>query len=143
MSCTPLEAVDIMCSLVANTFDPIGIPVIYPNTASGADVGDAPSAPVWVRVIIQHADGFQSSLTGAKGGMTRYTKKGILSVQVMGVLGDGSKAAYDAAQSIEIAVRKAKGIPVWFRRPRIIEAGNFGSHDRIDFLAEFQYDDVR
>lgn len=144
MGCMFNEARDHMLKVFKDAWDPTGFPVVYPDKAEDPDNGgDTPSANVWARATIRHADGFQSSLTGPLEELKRHSNIGTVIIQVFGKVGDGSTAAYDAAQTVATAFRKSRGIPVWFRRVRINEVGTRGPHDQINVLADFTYDDVR
>lgn len=144
MSCTFNEARDHMLKVFKDVWDPTGFPAVYPDKPEDPDNGgSAPSANVWARATIRHADGFQSSLTGPLEGLKRHTRIGVVIIQVFGKVGDGSTAAYDAAQIVANAFEKSRDNPVWFRRVRINEIGTRGPYDQINVLADFTYDDVR
>lgn len=145
MSCTFNEGRDNILKVFKDAWDILGHPAVYTDVAKETpdDMGDAPSATIWARATIRHADGFQSSLTGPLEGKKRHTNIGTVTIQVFGPLGDGSTAAYDAAQTVATAYRKASGNPVWFRRVRINEIGTRGAFSQINVLANFSYDDVR
>ena len=144
MSLSFNDARDHMLKPFKEVWDILGHPVVYTSVkpTEQASGGDAPSAPVWARVTIRHADGFQSSLTGPLEEVKRNTNIGTLHIQVFGELGDGSTAAYDAAGAIAKAYRKSRNNPVWFRRVRINEIGTKGPYDQINVLADFSYDQV-
>ena len=144
MSCSFNEARDHMLKVFKDAWDPTGFPAIYPKKANEPDTGgDTPSANVWARATIRHADGFQASLTGPLEELKRHRRIGVVTIQVFGKVGDGSTAAYDAAQIVANAFEKSRDIPVWFRRVRINEIGTRGAFDQINVLANFTYDDVR
>lgn len=144
MSCTINEARDHMLKVFKDAWDTTGFPAVYPGKAEDPDNGgDTPSANVWARATIRHADGFQSSLTGPLEELKRHSRIGVVIIQIFGKVGDGSTAAYDAAQIVANAFEKSRGIPVWFRRVRINEIGTRGPYDQINVLADFTYDDVR
>lgn len=144
MSCTFNDARDHMLKVFKDAWDPTGYPAVYPDSAEDPDNGGStPSANVWARATIRHADGFQSSLTGPQEVLKRHTNIGVVIIQVFGAIGDGSTAAYDAAQTVATAFRKSRGIPVWFRRVRVNESDTRGPFNQINVLADFSYDDVR
>lgn len=144
MSCSVNEARDYILGVFKAAWDPTAFPAIYPNSANDPDDGgDTPSANVWARATIRHADGFQSSLTGPLENIKRHTRIGVVTIQIFGKVGDGSTAAYDAAQIVLNAYEKSSGIPVWFRRVRLNEVGTRGPFEQINILADFTYDDVR
>lgn len=144
MSCTLNEARDHILKVFSDVWAPTGNPVVYPSTAGTPNPnGDIPSAPVWARATIRFADGFQSSLTGPLEALKRHSRIGVVIIQVFGAVGDGSTAAYDAAQIVLNAFEKSRGIPVWFKRCRAVNVGTKGDFDQINVLADFSYDDVR
>lgn len=144
MSCSFAQARDHILTVFKTAWDPTGFPAVYPSKAEDPDNGgDTPSAAVWARATIRHADGFQSSLTGPLEELKRFSNVGVVIIQVFGKIGDGSTAAYDAAQTVATAYRKSRDIPVWFRNVRINEVGTRGPFDQINVLADFTYDDVR
>lgn len=133
------EARDIICGVFKDAWD------VYPGTppAIYTDIpGDTPSAPLWARVILRHATGRQSSLSGAINGCQRFTNRGTVFIQVFAEVGNGSVDAYDAAQAIATAFRKAQ-TGVWFRNVRINEVGADGNFVQHNVLSDFSYDDVR
>lgn len=144
MSCSFNEGRDGCLKPFKDAWDLTGFPAVYPDVAkTPSDTGDTPSTNVWARATIRHADGFQSSLTGPLEGKKRHTNIGTVIIQVFGAQGDGSTAAYDAAQTVATAYRKAPSGPVWFRRVRINEIGTSGTYNQINVSADFSYDDVR
>lgn len=144
MSCSVNEARDYILGVFKAAWDATGFPAIYPDTASDPNNGGStPSASVWARATIRHADGFQSSLTGPLEQLKRHTRVGVVIIQIFAEVGNGSTAAYDAAQIVLNAFEKSRDIPVWFRRVRLIEQGTQGPYKQINVQADFTYDDVR
>lgn len=107
------------------------------------DVGGVPPTTniPWMRAIIRHTDGDQSSLACVNG-QRRWTNIGTLMVQVFAPIGDGSKAAYDAAQAISNAYKAVNSSSIWFRKPLIREAGTSGDFEQINFIVTFEYDQI-
>lgn len=127
-----------MLDLVTRAWAPSGYPMQY------TDVGGAPPdiQTPWARVILRHVSGGQASLAGADG-TSRWYNQGTLFVQVFAPVGDGSTAAYDAAQIILDALRGARAGAVWFRNPRINEVGTSGAFEQVNVISEFTYDAIR
>lgn len=143
MSCTFNEARDHMLKVFKDAWDTTGFPAVYPGKAEDPDNGgDTPSANVWARATIRHADGFQSSLTGPLEQIKRHTNIGVVIIQVFGKIGDGSVAAYEAAQLVATAYRTSRDNPVWFRRVRINEIGSRGPYSQVNVLVDFSYDTI-
>jgi hypothetical protein len=139
MSVTFREARDYILKTFKDAWDITGYPAVY------TDVPDTvtPSNCVWARVILRHSTGNQASLTGCANGEQRWNNQGIVFVQIFAPVGDGSSAAYDAAQIVVNAFRDAKGSEVWFRKSRINEIGNSGAFEQINVLSDFTYDEIR
>lgn len=132
------DARDQMLKVFNDAWAPLGFPVVWSDVP-----GSAPTAEtVWARVTVRHADGGQASLAG-ENGARRWNNAGVLFIQVFAPVGDGSTAAYSAAQTVANAYRDAKGLDVWFRNTRINEVGASGAFEQINVLTDFSYDDVR
>ncbi len=112
-------------------------PILY--TDVGGKVPD--SNVVWARAILRHVSGGQASLA-CFDGKSRWANQGTLFVQVFGPIGDGSTAAYDAAQLVASAYKGKRSGGVWFRNPRINEVGTTGDFEQINFMTEFNYDQI-
>lgn len=143
MGCTFNEGRDYILGVFKSAWDVTGNPAQYPDTPQpSSTVGDNPSANVWARATIRHADGFQSSLTGPLEEIKRHTNIGVVIIQVFGKVGDGSVAAYDAAQLVATAYRTSRNNPVWFRRVRVNEIGSRGPYSQVNVLVDFSYDTI-
>lgn len=144
MSCTLNEANDHMFKVFKDAWDLTGFPAFYDDVAPAPDIGGStPSATVWARATIRYADGFQSSLTGPLEQLKRHSRIGVVIIQVFGPVGDGSTAAYDAAQLVLNAYEKSRGIPVWFKHIRAKNVPGRSTYTQINVIADFSYDDVR
>ena len=95
----------------------------------------------WARVILRHTGGGQSSLAGEVG-TRRFTRSGILLIQLFTPIGRGQFETYPLAQKVANAFEDSR-LDVWFRNIRIMERGTSGSSEQIDVLADFSYDEVR
>lgn len=101
----------------------------------------APTTPsAWARVVVRHATGGQSSLTGGLG-TTKYESRGTLWIQVFAPVGDGMVRAYALAEGVVNAYRNAK-IDVWFRNVRMNEVGTSGAFEQINVLVDFEYETI-
>lgn len=139
MSLTAAQARDLILGVFKSAWDLTGFPATYTDVA-----GSVPnSETVWARVTIRHSTGKQSSLIGGLGvsGVTRYTNRGFVWVQVFAPAGDGSVAGYGASQAVLSAYRKASN-EVLFRDVALNEAGTDGAFERFDVKAFFEYDTV-
>lgn len=144
MSCTLNEARDHMLKVFKDVWDPTTYPAVYPDVAEDPDVGGStPSGTVWARATIRYADGFQASLTGPLEQLKRHSRIGVVIIQIFGPVGDGSTAAYDAAQLVLNAYEKSRGIPVWFTHVRAKNVPGRAGYTQINVIADFSYDDVR
>lgn len=139
MSISFNDAKDQILTVFKTAWDTTGCPALYPDTP-----GDPPtSATVWARATLRHATGRQASLSGPINGCVRYERTGIVIIQVFAPVGDGSTAAYDAAQTVVRGFEDARGLDTWFRNVRINEVGTKGAFEQINVLADFTYDDMR
>ena len=132
------EARDAIFKVFLDAWDATGYPVTWTDVASEINNSET----VWARVVLRHADGGQASL-GGEIGSKRWERSGILFVQVFAPVGDGSTAAYNAAQLVADAFQSVIGSDVWFRNVRINEVGSNGAFEQINVLVNFFYDDVR
>lgn len=135
MTCTFNDARDTMLQVFKDAWDLLGFPAVYTDVESEIPTGQT----VWARAIVRHADGGQASLSGPINGATRHEQIGTVIVQVFAPVGDGSTAAYDAAQAVASAFRKAR-VGVSFYRVRINEVGAKGAFTQLNVLCDFSYD---
>lgn len=93
----------------------------------------------WVRLTIQHFDGFQAS-TGSPGS-NRFRRKGILTLQIFTPQG---KAALKADELADTAVNIFRGVEnngIHYYDVQMKEIGNDGAGwYQINVLAYFKYD---
>ena len=114
----------------------------YPAQYTDRNGGEPPTTQTpWARAIVRHVNGNQASLS-CENGQARWGSQGTLYIQVFAPIGDGSKAAYDAAQALAQAYRGTRSDLVWFRNIRINEVGTSGAFEQVNFICEFQYDDI-
>lgn len=125
-----------MLAIFKACWDTTGYPAVY------SDVGGAPGNTAWARVTLRHATGGQSSLAGADS-TRRWTQTGTLTAQVYAPKGDGLSEAYRLAELVVNAYRDARGGSVWYRKPRMREAGSSGAFEQINVLVDFSYDETR
>lgn len=95
----------------------------------------------WARVILRHGGGGQSSLASDVG-RRRFSRYGVLLIQVFTPAGRGQTQGYQLATKVANAYEDSK-LDVWFRNTRISEKGSSGNSDQIDVLTDFLYDEVR
>lgn len=140
MTATYAQAVDDILGLFKVAWDTTGYTAIYTNVAG--DTPDDEEDP-WARVTIQHTDGGQGSLTGGLG-TTRWTRFGILTVQLFVPSGEGLSEAHTLGKLVTDAfegVSTTNG--VWFRNVRINEIGPDGEWYQVNVLVDFTYDEVK
>jgi hypothetical protein len=94
------------------------------------------------RIFIKHSDGGQLTLGGT--GSRRFSRVGILIVQVMTPFGDG----FTLADTLATLARNAfEGVStpngVWFRRVAAKEIGKTGGYYQTNVTANFEYTERR
>lgn len=124
-----------------DTITPSPPAVIYQGTKKDTPDGDES----FVRVWLQHTDGFQSTVGGAGG--RRFRAEGSLSffVHTPLKLDDGGTLAYQYAKVLQDAYegKSTGGDQVEFRRVRLIEVGTDGTWYRVNVLMDFDYDRIK
>ena len=142
MALTRTQARDEIAALVKGVVDTLGtnFVAIYDDTKT--DIPKANDTPLktWARITVRHVGGAQTSLSDVSG-QKRYTKTGLLTIQLFTPAGDGSTAADPLCDQFEAAFRD-KSTPggVWFRNPRSVEIGNDGPWWQTNILGDFQYE---
>ncbi len=141
---TRTQARDDILTLVKSISDKFpDLTMIYDD--SREDIPDAEQIPLtsWARVIIQHGPGGQTGLTNHDG-VRRYTKTGLLTIQLFEPSTDGLQLADSVSDAFETEISPAStSIGVWFRNVRSNEVGNDGPWFQTNVIAEFTYDHVR
>ena len=138
-SLTYREARDDIFAVIKTAWDTTGNVIFWPDKA-----GKAPSAPAsWARVALQHGNPGSQSLTGGNGTI-KFERQGVLVIQVFSPAGQGLSEGYDLCKVLTDALEgKATSNGVWFKRVRIVEAGNEGDYSQLNVIAEFNYDEVK
>ena len=122
-----------------------GLKVLYDDVIS--DVPTTPDAdgnlPAWARITVAHTGGTQGSLSD-QNGMRRWTRTGIVTVQIFTPIGTGLSLA-DELSMIAVAAFEGKSTPsnIWFRNVSNKEIGTDGEWFQTNVSAEFTYDEVR
>ena len=121
----------------------VGLVAIWDDTKASPPSGDDADPQPWVRVLIRHVDGFQSSLVG-EAGNRRFTRLGLLTMQLFTPFGGGLAENDSIASALRAAV-EGVSTPngVWFRNARVAEVGQDGPWFQTNVLAEFEYDELR
>src|SRR5690554_1219021 len=116
--------------------------VIYDSTRQDIPDENSDPLPTWARVVVQHIQGQQSSLSNLSN-KRRYTKRGLLTIQLFTPTGDGLQKSDQLVEQFEAAVRNVSTPNgVWFRNVRSSEVGEDGPWFQTNILAEFEYDQV-
>lgn len=106
-----------------------------------------PGDVFWGRISRQTLESEQTSLSTCVGtlGGRRYTEFGLIFVQLFGPISDGASQAKlgKVAELMRNALRR-KSTPnvVWFRRASINELPQEKRFNRLNVVAEFNYDEV-
>lgn len=106
------------------------------------DKAEAGGKDAHLRSFIRHADGDQDTFGGA--GHRRFTRTGVVMVQVMTPFGDG----FTLGDVLGIVARNAyEGVStpngVWFRRVAVKEVGKTGNFYQQNVTAYFEYTETR
>lgn len=101
----------------------------------------------WARWTMSHADGAQATLSGPVGSR-RFSRAGVILIEVYTPLGAGLKVPYDTAQ-IALGAYEGKRTPsdVWFRNCRIVDEGPGRGENKAwwctQVAAEFEYETLK
>ena len=129
------EARDLMFAVVLSCSG--DMPIVWSDFGAKPPIDNVP----WARVILRHTGGGQTSLSG-EAGARRFSRSGIILIQLFTPIGRGQFETYPLAQKVANAFEDSR-LDVWFRNIRIMERGTSGSSEQIDVLADFSYDEVR
>lgn len=101
------------------------------------------TAVPFARAIVRHNTGRQSSLSGGLG-TKKFTRQGVLSIQIFSVSGTGLQSA-DSLCKIMMDAFEGKASPngVWFRNARINEIGADGFWFQTNVIIEFEYEEIK
>lgn len=98
----------------------------------------------WVKVIAQHLNGSQATLSGGLGGnSTRYTYVGILAIECYFVKNDGLTASDIFVSEIMGGLINHNVSELFIRNVRAIETGTVDTWFLTTVFADFEYDTVR
>ena len=136
MSATYNEAKDEIFALFKTAWDTVGWNVIYQNIGS-QQVPEGQSDP-WARVQIIHATGGNDAI-----GDSLMIREGTFWAQIFVPLGEGLKEGYDLAKVVSDAFDGKRSLNVWFRNGRINEVGPDGEWFQINYLVDFEYNEVK
>lgn len=107
-------------------------------------IGSIPETELtWARATIRHAGGGQATLSGGLG-RQRYTRTGILTIQLFSPSGEGlSSADISAKIFMDAFDGKSSANGVWFRKVRFNEIGPDGNFFNNNIIVEFEYDEIK
>ncbi len=139
MTATFEEANNEILDVFQAAWGPTGNTAVFDNKK-----GEKPAATAsWARVTVRHTGGNQASLANV-GGQRRWSRDGIITVQVFVPAGEGLSGAYALAKIVADAYEgTATPSAVWFRNVRVNEIGESGHWFQVNVLAEFTYDEVK
>ena len=110
----------------------------------GKEKGSTPTDKDWFRWTMQHADGYQASLSNQHG-ERRWRREGFIIVQCFSLLNNGGLyGAQRMAESVRDAYQ-GSSTPggVWFRNATTQEVGEDRHHFQVNAIVNFNYDEVR
>lgn len=119
----------------------VGVPTQWPDVAP---VGVWPPASGrWAQVVIKHAVGFQTTLSG-DAGQRRFARTGVLTVKLCAPKGDGLSACYQLAKLVgDVLEGQATPRQVWFRDVQVNELDTKGNFSQVNVTATFTYDEIK
>lgn len=145
MSLTRTEAIDEICKMATDAwvttliqeatrfkYENVGTTVIPP-------IGQQP----WARLTLRHSVSGQTSLSDERG-RRRFTRHGVLTVQVFEPIGQGLVGSTDLPKTIN-DVFEGKSSPggIIFRNVAVNEIGESGDFFQTNVVASFEYDEVK
>lgn len=146
MPATVAQARDQMMTLFKDAIDGGGAPVTgFVTIWDGVDKQPTPPTfpTPWARIAAKHNSGNKSSLANANG-VSRYTRRGILVVQLFT---DGGKGLVSNDEILAIILGAYEGKTTTgglvFRNCRFQEVGADGPWFQTNFFADFEYDEVK
>ena len=115
-----------------------GIPLLYWDTAQVV-----PTTGAWARITMKHVVSGQTTLSGETG-QRRFTRTGVITVQIFTPTGDGN---VNADLLANVAKNAFEGVhtpgDIWFRDVTATEVGQEGVWFQTNVTAAFIYDEVR
>lgn len=138
MTATFAEAQSDILSLFKAAWDTTGFIALYPNVADAIPETTDP----WCRVSLQTQTGGQRAF--GDRGIARFGRDGIFVAQIFIPKGEGLSQGYDLAKVVADAYDGiASPLGTWFRNGRINEVGPDGEWFQINFLVDFEYDELK
>ena len=99
--------------------------------------------PPYLRAIVRHATGRQSSLSGASG-QRMYDATGTLWIEIYAKTGTGNTQGYSMSDMVMDAYRvKRPNASVWYRNIRMHEGPAEGASKKNQVLIDFVYSMLR
>ena len=129
------EARDVIMGHVAAAL-PNDVAALWPDTPQ-----DVPAGSKWIRPVLRHATGGQSSLSNAIGSRI-FSHAGTLMIQIFTPVGDGMGESDSLVQTFLNYFETVRSSQVWYRNIRAMEIGKDGPAEQVNFLAEFSYDNT-
>jgi hypothetical protein len=111
------------------------MPIFYDDVA-----GDTPPNTPWIRIRVQHNSGSQRSM--GEEGNRKFTRFGILTIQLFTPFGDGSGVSDEISQILIDIFEGRKTAPddVWFRSVRYREVGQDKAWWQTNITVDFRYE---
>lgn len=123
-----------------------GVAVLYVDSKITVPKGDdADSNPLpWARIAVSHSGGSQASLSGGIGGAKRWSRIGLVIIEIFTPLGVGGVLA-DQLAKITVDAYEGKTTPgaIWFRNVQLNEIGANGAWWKNNIVVEFEYDEIK
>lgn len=141
---SPTEAIQEMIDRFLSAWDASSYPVVYSDIGNGDSTGIPTGNVEWARVTILHADGAKTSLTNPSTMKSRYIDVGVITIQVFAPQGKGRSMCYELLRPVQLAFSAQDNTAcVSYSNQRLKEANSSGGFAQVNFIADFQYEDVR
>lgn len=140
MSATYNEAKDAIIAVFKTAWDTTNLVAIYENVKGATPTTE----DAWARVVMRHGTPFSAgSLSGALG-VQRFDRVGLFIVSIFIPNGEGLKQGYILGKTLADAF-EGQDTPnaVWFRRASLNEIGPDGEWYQLNFIVEFEYEEIK
>jgi hypothetical protein len=139
MSLTFAQARDEILALVKTAWDTTTFSMLWQDKPEEKPTGRTP----WARTTLRHTGGGQASLANI-GGVHRFNRDGLITVQIFTPSGEGLSRAYDLCKVIADAFEGVTTVGgIWFTNTTLTEVGQEGDWFQINVTTQFTYDELK
>ncbi len=139
MTLTLAQARDEIFTMLKAGWDATGNTMSYPNLPFEIPIDETP----WGRTMLSLTP-FSKQTLSSINGVKRYTRYGILTVQLFTVSGTGLSSADNYAKIIQDTFEgKSSPNGVWFKNARSNDIGPDGVWYQTNILIDFEFDEIK